>query len=293
LLVSSLFYLRLYFQEMVLSVWSILSSPFFYGWLVGLFLAWIVLSNCFRGVSLFKGKPYSTAHQVVVLAPFLYLATYGSWMWLCDRNFAAAFEHDKVFGNYGPSISLVIVMLAFQIWDLFVTAAMALSNEVKNQMQHIVHHASTVLLVSLALLNGQHGFMMYYGAFFFGVSEISSLPLAVMDLFKYSPELQEAYPNVNEAVKVSFGVLFLIIRCIYWPYVSVDFWKTTLVSSAPLWLQLIWYFFNIALTLLQFYWGSLVVRGIAKILKGDKTVEAREVNEHLLAESSPRKCSAV
>lgn len=249
----------------------VVASPWFYGWLIGLFLSWGILCLLFQRVDYFKAKPISAAHQVVVLAPFTFLAVDGTRLWFFDSEFAAAFKGDKIFGDYGPAISLVIVMLAFQIWDLCTTLAMASSKEVKDQTQHIIHHASTVFLVTLGLTNGKHGFLMYYGAFFFGISEVSSIPLGIMDLFKYSEPLRHAFPAISEASRVLFAILFLAIRCVYWPIVSVDFWIACLASDAALWLQIIWYFFNIALTLLQFYWGSLVVRGIMRKLSGGDT----------------------
>lgn len=257
---------------------SIISSPWFYAWLCGLCASWAALSLVFARVSYFKDKPKAAAHQVVVFVPFLFLAADGIWIWFLDPNFVATFKDDKVYGEYGPgstwylqytpSINLVHVMLAFQIWDLLVTLLMA--QEVKGQMQHIIHHVSSSILCILGLLNGPHGFLMYYAPFFFGVSEISSMPLAFMDLFKYSPELTKKFPKTSESVRVAFALLFLLVRCIYWPFVTMDFWIATINSSAPMWIRCVWWFFNIGLTALQYYWGSLIVKGIIKKLKGSK-----------------------
>jgi hypothetical protein len=210
-------------------------SPWFYGWLIGLFVVWACLCCLFRRTECFKAKPISAAHQVVVLVPFTFLAIFGSMLWFFDEDFASAFKDDKIFGDYGPAVSLVIVMLAFQIWDVCATAYMAISKEVKDQTQHIIHHASTVFLVTIALLSSDKGFCIYYGAFFFGVSEVSSIPLAIMDLFKYSDQLRDTFPAISEGNRVFFAVLFLAIRCVYWPIVSLDFWIACLASDAELW----------------------------------------------------------
>mmetsp|Transcript_114339 Transcript_114339/g.210170 ORF Transcript_114339/g.210170 Transcript_114339/m.210170 type:complete len:282 (+) Transcript_114339:79-924(+) len=252
-------------------------------WIIGLFVAFISLSMAFQKSSFFKDKPIAAAHQVVVIVPFTFLAVRGTWLWFFDPDFVAAFDEDKVFGKYLPSLEFVCVMLAFQIWDFSSTFAMC--KELKGQAQHIAHHASVILLCCSAVLSGTHGFLLYYAPFFFGVAEISSLPLAFMDLFKYSKPLAEAYPVVFENVRTSFAVLFLLLRCIYWPFVSVDFWRAMLASDAPLGLQILWYFFNLALTLLQFYWGSLVVKGIIKMLKGQNPIEARELGDALYPEA--------
>jgi len=251
---------------------SIISSPAFYIWLLALCASWAALAVVFGRVSYFKDKPKATAHQVILVVPFVFLAVNGTWLWFFDPEFALAFKDDKVFGYYAPCERLVLVMLAFQIWDFFVTLLM--TTELKGQMQHLIHHASSTTLCTLGLLNGPHGFLLYYAPFFFGVSEISSLPLAFMDLFKYSKELTNKFPQTNEAIRSTFAVLFLLLRCVYWPFVAVDFWVTTLNSSAPIWLRGIWYFFNIALTLLQYYWGHLIVLGIIKMIKGSQSDQA-------------------
>merc|ERR1712194_666146 len=83
-----------------------------------------------------------------------------------------------------------------------------------------------------------------------------------------------SYPKLKEATSVIFAVLFLLARCIYWPFVTVDFWVSTLASTAPLGLQIIWYVANVGLTLLQYYWGYLIVKGIIKKLKGGDNAPA-------------------
>ena len=42
-----------------------------------------------------------------------------------------------------------------------------------------------------------------------GVVEISSVPLVLVDICKYYPELQRRYPALDMGAKVSFGLLFI------------------------------------------------------------------------------------
>lgn len=223
---------------------------------------------------MFKEKPGGCAHQIAVFFPFVYLAVRGSKLWFCEE-LATASANDKLWGNYPDAQALVLTMFAFQIWDYTVT----LVTPELCKMEHIAHHASSAVLCLLGLMNGHHGFLMYYGAFFFGVSEISSMPLALVDLFRMNKELASKCDCVNEICRVSFAVLFLLIRCVYWPYVSFDFWTSMLTGSVPVFLAIIWLLANIALTLLQYFWGFLIVKATIKMIKGDKSgreVEARE-----------------
>jgi hypothetical protein len=275
-----------------MDVLSVLESPWFFGWLWGLFLVWLPLAAYFKSQSSFKDKKgndtnIACAHQVVVLAPFVFLGIFGTQTWFFNQDYRSVSNQDKLWGNFPASVRIVEVMLAFQIWDLIATIVM--SKEVPNQTQHLIHHASSTLLCLLGLLDGDHGWLMYYGPFFFGVSELSSIPLGFMDLFRYSDDLSKGYPKVGEIVKVAFAVLFLLIRCVYWPFVAIDFWQATLskeADNANIVLKLVWWLANIGLTLLQYYWGYKVVNGIIKLLKGqDPTADTNEARERDLSTS--------
>ena len=50
-----------------------------------------------------------------------------------------------------------------------------------------------------------------------GMSEISSVPLAVMDFFKQFKSVKARYESVYEIIQVIFCLLFLPIRGVYWP----------------------------------------------------------------------------
>lgn len=248
---------------------DVLSSATFLSWLFALFASWGVLSVLLTRLDYFKEKPGTSAHQIVVLAPFLYLAVDGVWMWFFDPDFRKAFRDDKVFGSYAPAFRLVLTMFAFQIWDFTVT----LVCKDLRAVQHLMHHGVTALLSLSGLLTGPDGFLLYFAAYFLGVSEVSSVPLALMDLFKQNKTLAADFPVINEMVRVSFAVLFLVIRCCYWPFVMVDFWRSSFEvrEQIPTATLILWYVASLGLTCLQYFWGSLIVKGVIKMVKGDRS----------------------
>lgn len=252
---------------MALSVAEVIVAPWFGAWFCGLFITWMILSFLFRHIPAFKAKPKATAHQFVVFVPFAFLALQGAHLWFFDPKFAAAFKHDRIYGGYQDSQNLVLMMFAFQIWD-FVTT---LVTKELCAAQHLAHHGLTSCLALMGLVNGPHGFLMYYAAFFFGVSEISSLFLTWVDFFRTNKALASEFPKTNEVMRVCFAVTFLILRCVYWPVVSVDFWMNAIKSDAPKPLLVCWLGANLCLTLLQYFWGFLIVKGIIKLLRGDKS----------------------
>ena len=70
-------------------------------------------------------------------------------------------------------------------------------------------------------------------------------------------------------------MLFLLLRVLYWPIVSSGFWVDTIHAlksgrpGKPLYVMIFYWVGNVLLTTLQLFWGSLIVKGIIKKLKGD------------------------
>jgi hypothetical protein len=107
-----------------------------------------------------------------------------------------------------------------------------------------------------------------------GLSELSSLPLAFVDFFKQFPKVRAKYPGFNEFVRVLFAASFLPIRGLYWPYASYTFWVHALKaldegSTAPTFVIYTFMVCNIIMTLLQWFWASLVIKGILAKMRND------------------------
>jgi len=247
------------------AIMDVLKSPQFLGWFLGLFAAQAILTLACRRAPRLQEFPMENAHGLVVLVPFVYLAVTGTQMWFFDADFQAAFAEDKIYGCYAPAYGLVRVMFAFQLWDFAITVV---ATKLPTRAQALAHHASASLLAYMGLSCGTHGFCLYYGAFFFGASEISSIFLAFVDLFRQNKQLAKDCHSFNETARVLFAVSFLSLRCIYWPFVCYSFWRNLLSSMAPMGLKAVWMGFNLGLTGLQYYWGSLVVKGVIKLLQG-------------------------
>jgi hypothetical protein len=258
----------------------IVSSPWFLGWYVGLFACWALFTFILRRRAFFKDKPVLAAYQVAVIVGSFFMAVCGTYIWVFDSNFRATFMREKIYGGYySPSIALTLATMALQAWKL--SAMPVIFSELKGRVWHLAHYITTVLLCMLCLLNRHYGFLMYYAPFFLGVSEISSVPFAMMDLFRYSAPLKEAYPRANTNVRVAFATLFLLIRCCYWPWVCLDFWTSMLRSATPLWLQIIWLSMNVCLTALQFYWASIIIRALLKMMHSYKVDSMRGISDPL------------
>jgi len=132
----------------------------------------------------------------------------------------------------------------------------------------LVHHLSVIVVSSAAnfLRNG----FRYWAPFFFGVIEMSSIPLAIMNFFKDHPALIDQYPIFYKNLRVVFALTFLQVRVImYLPRAyMLQRDQYLLLSTHPSMLFRIYMSLAasglLMLLVLQMYWGLLISKGLAK-----------------------------
>mmetsp|Transcript_68267 Transcript_68267/g.128926 ORF Transcript_68267/g.128926 Transcript_68267/m.128926 type:complete len:138 (+) Transcript_68267:3-416(+) len=134
------------------------------------------------------------------------------------------------------------------------------------RLEYLIHHAGTALVALVSLTTRPHGFCLYCVAFYMGVSEVSSIPLAIMELFDKNAGLAEKYAGINAVCRAIFAVLFVSFRCLYWPWVSLDQFKSVLSSKVPRALSSSVLIGGIGFMSLQLYWGSLIAKEVMKML---------------------------
>jgi hypothetical protein len=252
---------------MAMTLVEIFSDATLWAFIFTQFLGWAVLSCLLPSFESFKGekdKPQAAAQKIIEFVSFVVLACTGSYMWWFDAAFVEDFAGDKVFGGYDLSRNFVIYMVGFQFWDFTSSVVCGYA------YMHIIHHFSVFVLCLIVLMNGPNGFLLYYAPFFLGVTEISSVPLAVVDVFRTSKPLAKSYAGLNELSRSLFAVTFLAFRGVYWPVVVLDFFRETWASEASAGLLATWYIACIGLTGLQYYWAFLIIKGAVKMAQGKK-----------------------
>lgn len=262
---------------------TVLSDPWLLSWALGLFAMHLLLQAGLGAVDTpLRAKPGVAAHQIVCFVPFAYAAYMGVILWLLDDSIAAMHTGTYIDRLYpaGDAESLPWklsrFMLGFQVYDL---AATALEPSLR-KAEHIAHHSSTLLTAYCAATTGGP-FFGYYAAFFFGFTELSSVPLAFVDLFRQIPTLAKQYPAVNELSRTTFAVSFLIIRVVWFPIVMISRWWPDLYAAYAAddvrcsWAAFGWMFFSSAfLTFLQLFWGFKIIRVVLKGNLGGKDQSA-------------------
>ena len=229
--------------------------------------------------------PGFTAHQVVTVPLMAYLTYHGMREWYSkdDHGYTAL---DRILGPHPkPDLSEVVMAMMF-FWDI---PTGFLVRSLRNPAM-VAHHIAMFATSTLALgaWSDGHALLGYYAAYYFGAIEISSIPLILVDLFhpkhKAWHEYYQSAPTwlkrFNEINRICFAILFLGARAISFPYVSFttvipDLWHVAslpveerIVSVYPLYGMAI---LNTFFSLLQLYWGSLVLRQVVKALTPSKT----------------------
>ena len=227
--------------------------------------------------------PGFTAHQAIVIPVLIYLSIQGL------RQVGQAEETTAVDRLTGPTphrhmSEFVLGMMFF--WDI----PTGLSTPALRDLPMVLHHFGMcgTAALSLGVLSNGTPVVGYYAPFFFGLIELSSLPLIVVDIFHPKHKAWHAYltsderpswlARINEVSRLIFAASFLLLRTICFPYVTVfgvladvrqvaslPLDERNGVPNLPLFIIAT---FNVLFSCLQLYWGSLLLRQIMKLFRG-------------------------
>jgi len=249
-----------------------LSNPYLLAWVVIFPLAHAVLTIGFRALNFCpdltpKRERGSDLVAVCLISAITmtFIAVVGTMTFFningCFDN-AEYMKQDKLFARSPLLENLIIIpMICYQGWNICVSLIMAEFRTVDS----IGHHIVTFFLAYLSMAP----YCQYYTMFFFGVAEASSVPLNIMYIFKYVPQLAIRYPVIASQSRTIFGVSFIVVRLLIWPIICYDFWlacyKAYVTKKIHSGFAFGFFLFaNTFLTFLQVYWGYLIVKGLLK-----------------------------
>ena len=160
------------------------------------------------------------------------------------------------------------VQIGYQLWSLIVGTFF-----VNERIEMIFHHIAVIAVGCMSVFFN-NGFR-YWTPYFFGIFELSSVPLGVMNIFKDNKAWMEAHPKLFGNIRVTFAVTFLTIRIVMLVprliYLRDCFLVPYLMDKEyffyRLYLFMVWAS-SCFLFLLQLYWGHLIVTGIVKAVTG-------------------------
>ena len=167
--------------------------------------------------------------------------------------------------------------IGYQVWGLVVGILL-----VDEKPEMLGHHLSLgwVACMPAFLVNGFRFWTPYY----FGVVELSSVPLGIMNAFKDNKAWTQKYPRFYANIRLIFAITFLIISNVllvpHLDYLRDLFLFTYLLTWENAAFKI--YFMSICvgsffLFYLQLYWGYLVASGVLKtITKPTKQQPAKQ-----------------
>lgn len=174
--------------------------------------------------------------------------------------------------------------LGYQLWAIPI--GLFLINE---DGAMLLHHFTVIFVASMSgtFTNG----FRYWTPFFYGVIELSSVPLAIMNTFKDNPSWIKKQPLLYLIVRLIFAFSFVYVRLVLFVPRHVEYLRQHVI----LWsghdnrlyqgfMAIVWLCSACLLTL-QIYWGSLIIRGLVKVLlpgkksKGKQNVEANGIKQ--------------
>lgn len=206
--------------------------------------------------------PHLAGHFLPQLLGFIALAYQGSdWFFMTD-----AVEDIRAY--YAPGERIAATMIGFQVYELL---ACIPSPRLRMGGLMIMHHT---IAGGLAYFAYFYQVYHHYAIFYMGTIELSSLPLAFVDLFKYYPKLRTEWPAANEMARTLFAPCFLVLRTFMWPFVSFRFWQDSLAAQADpncgvVNIIYLYQACNIPMTLLQWYWSTLIFKALYLKIIGD------------------------
>lgn len=204
---------------------------------------------------------WKASYQLTNLLVNLYLGTLGIYYELSGSHFDHSIVN-KITG-YAEIRYFATIQIGYQLWALPIGILF-----VGEQTSMIVHHIAVICVASTSTFL-TCGFR-YFIPFFYGVIEISSVPLSVMNAFKNNPDWIKAYPDIYGKVRLLFGITFLVVRVVlwtpfYWDFITLAMmlWRSSEGST-----KVILGVFNaasIVLTMLQYFWASKIVSAMVKV----------------------------
>lgn len=174
----------------------------------------------------------------------------------------------------GAAEAICVVQIALQVF--VAAAAVATRDATLLKPELLAHHAVTAALM-VQCLRPFHGGGGLFGtsrvAVFFGLTEVSTVPLLVVDVLKAFPALRARHATLDLGAKVLFAAAFLVVRVGVVTVHCVGFQRDVfaVVAAGDAHSLATLAFFSVAnvfLVGLQFYWASLILKRAAKTLAG-------------------------
>eukprot|EP00559_Dactyliosolen_fragilissimus_P000419 CAMPEP_0184859578 /NCGR_PEP_ID=MMETSP0580-20130426/4570_1 /TAXON_ID=1118495 /ORGANISM="Dactyliosolen fragilissimus" /LENGTH=328 /DNA_ID=CAMNT_0027356301 /DNA_START=379 /DNA_END=1365 /DNA_ORIENTATION=- len=220
------------------------------------------------------------SYQTINLLTNTFIGLHGlyHYQYNTDRphDFTTVSNLDKIIG-YTNYTLFGSILIGYNVWALLIGLFF-----IREQKVMLVHHVVTIFVCSFSAFFTKG--LRYHTPLFFGVVELTSIPLSIMNYCKRNPEFTAKRFAVGFlVVRIVFAVSFLFCRVYMWtpPILDVLRMVLDLWSLCGSWeCNVVTGTFFVAvcfLTGLQYYWGVLIVKGIVSLIV--KSVFGKKMKE--------------
>lgn len=202
---------------------------------------------------------WKASYQITNLLVNLLLGLSGIYVHVFRLDHSAPTLY-KIIG-YPNYKTFALGQIGYQLWALPVGALF-----VNESVTMLVHHVAVICVASTSafLKSG----CRYYTPYFYGLIEISSVPLSIMNSFKNNKNWIDRFPRMYSAARLVFAVSFLLVRVIFWTPFYLDYLITVCMlvysggSTVARSILAMFIVASLLLTVLQYWWGSLILRSL-------------------------------
>jgi hypothetical protein len=221
-------------------------------------------------------RPDLFAFQVSSGLAIFITGSVGFWTWHVSRRAHTAIPptpEGRLFGYLPEAEWLASVNFTFQFWDFFISLLIPEHRTPLMLCHHLI--AATVGWFSI-----RYTYLQFYGVFFLGCSELSSIFLVFVDLGRYFPPVPGTIYDslVNAVCGPLFAAGFIYYRVLLWWPVSYQLLLdiTAVMKSGQAsklrptkeWVLYLYLGLNLPLGLLQLYWLTLIFDEGYKVVLG-------------------------
>ena len=217
----------------------------------------------------FHFKKRKFAYQVTNLCTNLGLGLFGLYyeftLWSSPREIST----QETVQGFNHLVYFSAWQLGYQLW------AIPLGMFYVNEALPMLAHHFTVVVVSCMsgfLVNG----FRFWTPFFYGLIELSSVPLAVMNTFKENPHLIGQYPSLYSTIRLVFAITFLYVRIVLFVPRKYMFLRDHMllftasdILPYKIFMSAVW-ISAFLLLLLQLFWATLIVKGLFVMRRSKK-----------------------
>lgn len=232
-----------------------------------------------KKLDLQKERIYQVAYQATNLSVNLTLGLYGIYHYNATVPLLSTLSVTQRITGFDQYVNFACLQIGYNIWAIPVGIFI-----VKESRTMLVHHIATICVsgISTSSITG----FRYHTPFFFGLIEISSVPLAIVNYCKDNKQWAETnIPTVSALIKPIFAIMFLSTRVIMWTPNIYDVLRNcailiwTCESLSTKFGMSVFFVAVVFLTSLQYYWGVLVVQGLIKIVEQVRVKKVPDVKK--------------